>query len=251
MFPTSVSDQFLLLTTDKPADLFTMADLWDNHSRLPGLLNARDIDLPYVKGYVYDPVKRVYYSPSGRIVSNKRLRAAVGRVSDEAARHARKETLQLVAGSIILAIWYSRMLDLLKALYKTIWLVSIGGFLFDDDTQRNLFYVLMLLQFGYLDNFAQQIESGEQPLDGRAVARSEMYGLHGNTMWQNILIRQAEEDGYTEARRILGINENHCHDSDRPGCIEVAAIGWMPISQMIPLGGCTCYDRCLCSMEFR
>jgi len=255
MFPSSLTDNYLLLTVDKPQDLLFMRELWDKYSRLPGLLTARPLDYPYQKGYAYDPVTRKYYAlPSGRVVSDKRLRSAVKRVSAEASRRAKKETQQLIAGAIILAVWYSRMRDLLAALYKTVWLVSIGGFLFDDNAQRNLFYILMLIQFKHLDNFASQIESGEQALNGLAVSRAGMYGGHGNSLWQNIRLARAPEAGYTEARRILAPipYERHCHDSgDRPGCVEVAARGWMPIAEMPQWGECSCYSNCMCDVIFR
>jgi hypothetical protein len=253
MFPSTQTDNYLLLTHDKPETLLAMQELWDTKSRIPGLLTARPLDYPYQKGYAYDQKERKYYSfPSGRAISDKRIKAAIKRISIETGKRAKKETQQLIAGTI-LAVWYSRMRDLLKALYKTVWLVSIGGFLFDDDTQRNLFYAFILSQFGYLDNFAQQIESGEQPLNGLTVERAGMYGLHGWAEYQNIGLERAPEEGYTEARRILAPieYERHCHEGDRPGCVEEADKGWMPISQMVPLGQCSCYSRCMCDVEFR
>ena len=140
----------------------------------------------------------------------------------------------------------------MKALYRTIWVLSFGGFLFDDDLQRNLFYAFVLLQFNYLNNFAIQIEDGLQDLDGSAVSRAGLYGRHGNGLYENIRTRRAQDDGMTEARRILGPTEDHCHDSaSRPGCIELAEIGWMPISQMVKIGDASCYSNCLCTIEYR
>jgi hypothetical protein len=196
MFPSTQTDNHLLLTHDKPETLLAMQELWDTKSRIPGLLTARPLDYPYQKGYAYDQKERKYYSlPTGRVVSDKRLKSAIKRISIETGKQAKKETQQLITGTIILAVWYSQMRDLLKALYKTVWLVSIGGFLFDDDTQRNLFYAFILSQFGYLDNFAGQIESGEQALYGRAIERAGMYGKHGYGEYQNIGLERAPEDG--------------------------------------------------------
>ena len=255
---SSSTDNYLLLTVDKGSDLLFMQELWDNYSRLPNLLNAHDRDYPYPRGYVWDSQKRRYYRPSGRPVSDRQLRAAAKRVSAEASRRAKKETQQLIAGVIILAVWYSRMRDLLAALYKTIWLVSIGGFVFDDNTQRNLFYLFIMAQFNYFDNFTTQIETGEQVLDGRAVARAGMYGGHGYSEWQNLRLLHAPEVGYVEVRRILAPIEfeRHCSEkenlhSDRPGCVEIAARGWIPIAEMVPIGDCICYSNCLCDLKFR
>lgn len=234
-----------------------MADLWNNHSGLPGLLDAFSQERMQRSGILYNPEDNKYYSiPSGRPITNKQLRSAIMRVSNEASVRMKKETQQLIAGAIILSVWYMRMRNLMKALYKTVWLVSIGGFLFDDDLQRNAFYAFILLQFGYLDNFASQIESGEQALNGMAMTRAGMYGKHGNTEWLNIKLDKGKRMGRTEGRRILGPNENHCTDrehpeSGRPGCLELAGLGWIPIGQIVPLGGAICYDNCLCDLELR
>ena len=252
MFPAGASQTRLFLTSDTPDTLLLMQELWDKNSRLPGLLNARNPEHMDSRSYLYDPRTRKYYSPSGRQITDKQLRAAVKRMSNEASKRMKKEISQLIAGTIILAVWYSRVRDLMKALYKTIWLLSIGGFLFDDDTQRNLFYLFILSQFDYFDNFVYQVESGEQVLDGFAVTRAGMYGRWGNAEWQDRELDLARADGLNEARRVLGPNENHCHDSnDRPGCLELAEKGWMDIDLMVPIGEATCYSNCLCYIEYR
>lgn len=152
----------------------------------------------------------------------------------------------------MLSVWYSRMRDLMRALYKTIWILSIGGFVFDDDAQRNLFYLFILFQFSYLDNFAEQIYTGLMPLDGRAMNRAGQYGGHGNGMWQNIWLLRDEEEGKTEAIRILGENEFHCHDEgERRGCVELAAMRWVPISEMVLIGNASCWDFCHCRIKTR
>jgi hypothetical protein len=153
---------------------------------------------------------------------------------------------------ILLAAWYEEMRSLMSALYRTMFILSIGGFLFEDDTARNLFYLLVLPQFGRLDNFEHQLETGVQALDGRAMNRAGLYGSYGNGLWQNIGLDRSRRKGLTEARRILGLNEDHCRDSgDRPGCWELWKRGWVPINEMVPISGATCYSNCLCHIKYR
>lgn len=242
--PSSQSDTRLFLTVDTPESDALMRELWDGFSGAPGLLGGGD--------YVYDRDRRIYTNTkTGREITEQQIRRYVRKVSDESSRRMRKSTQQLIAGAIMLTVWYSRMRDLMKALYKTIWILSIGGFVFDDDTQRNLFYLFVLLQFNYFDNFTEQVYSGLQPLNGFAMTRAGMYAGYGNGMWQNIFLNRAEADGYTEARRVLGPNEDHCREGDRPGCIEEAARGWMAIRLMVPISDTQCYSNCMCRIVYR
>jgi len=129
-------------------------DLWDRYSGAPGLLNAAPASIGRRFGYVYDPeTERFTNVVTGRTVTNAQLRHYVFKVSGEASLRMKKTTQQLIAGVILLAAWYEEMRSLTAALYRTIFILSIGGFLFEDDTARNIFYLLVLPQFGRLDNF--------------------------------------------------------------------------------------------------
>jgi|SRR6185503_6680257 len=237
----------------KNEDTSLMYELWDGYSGLPGLLDATRGRRGKRSGYTYDPATGKYYwTGTSQAVSEQRLRTAVKRVSDEASLRMRKETQQLIAGIILLTVWYSSMRSLMNALYRTIFTVSIGGFAFEDDTARNVFYALVLAQFSWLDNFAAQVRSGAQALNGSAITRAGMYGMYGNGLDQNIKLYHAHEQGYTEAKRVLGPTEDHCHDAGiRQGCQELAHKGWMPLGDMVPIGDATCYSNCLCRIVYR
>jgi len=258
-FPVpSLAETRHFLASDMPADDDLMFELWNKSSGAPGLLRARragavPIRAAGEKDYIYDPVGRVYrYASTGRAVSRRQLTQYVRRTVRETRNRMRKETQQMLAGTILFVVWYYRIRSLMKAIYRAIWIVWIGGILFYDDTERNLFYLFCLLQFNRLDDFKAQIESGKQALNGRAVTRAGLYAGWGNGMWQNLALERAIRDGKTEARRVLGENENHCRDSkERHGCVELAELGWMQITQMTPIGEATCYSNCLCQIETR
>jgi hypothetical protein len=226
--------------------------VWDDYSQRPGLLNARPLDGSNGGRYSYDVERERYLNPNGRLVREAELRASVKRVSDEYSGRMKKSTQQLIAGIILLDSFYREMRDLMAALYETIWILAIGGFVFEDDIQRNLFYLFVLSQFDWLDNFAQQIDSGEQALNGSAMNRAGLYGRFGNGLWQNVNLEKKIKAGLmSEARNILGPTEDHCHEGERPGCLEIAAAGWMPIVRMPQIGSRTCYSNCLCHILYR
>ncbi len=234
------------------AEFLAVSELWNSYSGAPGLLDAVPTDATRrIKSYTYDPDKEAYYSPNGRKVTDARLRHYVRNVSNESSLRMKKSTQQLIAGVILLSTWYDAMHSLMSALYQTVWILSIGGYVFENDTARNIFYALMLPQFTYLYNFEGQIKTGEQKLDGSALSRAGLYGKWGNNFYQNISLENAK-DKYTDARRVLGPTEDHCHDSaERPGCVELANKGWMPIGEMTPIGDATCYSNCLCHIQYR
>jgi len=246
------------LTHTNDADFALAQEMWGTSTHLNGLLTARRVtSSPPLKpkgerDYTYDPNTGMYRDMvSGRLVTENTMRRAVMKLSVEAQKRLRQETQQMMAGTIMFIVWYSRSRSILKALYNTIWALGIGGFLFDDQTQRDLFYAFLLLQFQRFDNFTTYLDR-EPFFDGHVLARAGAYGKHGNSLFQNAKLEQAIMVGHTEARRVLGENENHCHDGvERPGCVELAAKGWMPIQQMTPFGDAQCYDNCLCTVETR
>lgn len=243
-------EKFLLLATADRLTRRKITELWDEHSGLPGLLDA-SIDDNY-QPYYYLYGNQSYYRRNGRRIPDRQLRAAVEKVSTAQKSEMRKTTQQLIAGTIIASVWYLRMMDLMAVLYKTLWTLSIGGFLFDNDILRNAFYLFSLGQFHWLDNFHAQILNKSQPLNGSAMTRAGLYGEYGNSYYQNALTQQKERSGYKEARRILGYNEEHCKRTHkRPGCVDLALLGWVPIQQLVPLGNATCYSNCHCHVEYR
>jgi len=247
---TAVSTLFL-----RDPDTALALDLWDRYSGAPGLLNAAQATSQRRFGYVYDPDTARYTNiGSGRTVTDQQLRRYVFNVSNQASLRMKKSTQQLIAGVILLAAWYEEMRSLMSALYRTVFLLSIGGFLFEDDTARNLFYLLVLPQFGRLDNFERQLETGVQKLDGRAMNRAGSYGSYGSGFWQNIGLSRAKQKGKTQAWRILGPTETHCHNdnkSGRPGCWELWKKGWVPIEEMVPIYDAACWGNCQCHILYR
>lgn len=262
---TGTAETALFLRDPSPEPMLAARTLWDKHSGASGLLDGR--------GYRYNAQTRRYTRANGTRVTDAQLRGHVRRVTVQTELEMKKNTQQLIAGTIMLAVWYSRMRDLMAALYRTIFVLSIGGWAFEDDTQRNLFYLWTLLQFQRMDNFYLQLQQsvrlpavppgalppgsgqrvpGVQPLDGSAMNRAGMYGDWGNAFWQNLLLEQAIQTGKKEAKRVLGDNENHCHDDgERQGCVELSEMGWLPIAQVVPLGDAVCYSRCHCRIIYR
>jgi hypothetical protein len=234
-----------------------MIKLWDEYSGLPGLLEATPEPTRKRTGYSYANGKYKDLR-TGATISDRRLNAAVAKISDAVRMEMRKKTQQLVVGAIALLTWYHDSRELLRAFYRAIWVVGLGGIIFEDDQTMNLFFLFILNQFSFFDGLASRIQSGEQKLNGAAMEYAGMYGEHGNIMHQNLILKNAISTGkYTEARRVLGNNELHCdgteksHNPSLNGCVELSRLGWVPIDKLVPLGSTICLDKCHCRVEFR
>lgn len=249
---TGAAETAIYLKREADAIQREMLVLWDEHSGAPGLLTAVSGPARVRTGFSYNPTIDAYTRAGKGKVTDRELRTYVQNVSSESRLRMRKSTQQLIAGLLLYSAWYEQMRSEMAALYRTIWVLSIGGLAFQDDTERNLFYLFVLSQFHWLDNFYYQLEHGIQPRDGTAMQRAGLYGAFGNGLWQNIRLERAITYGFTEAKRLLGPTEDHCRNSaDRPGCWELAQKGWLPIGQTTPIGSAVCYSSCLCRFIYQ
>ena len=75
-------------------------------------------------------------------------------------------------------------------------------------------------QYAFLNAFASQVASGQQPMDGRMVARAELYGQAGRSTYHLTERGEMEVRGMTEEQSII-------HPADScDECIAEAEVGW-------------------------
>lgn len=255
-------------------DLQNTYRTWDKSSGYPRLLTAREKEeikrekrektLKVIAGlliayWILSEKRGIYqygyYHPIGsyfKPVTPLGLRTAVIRLARAAEREMRALTAQLVNGTIGREQWYSSVVKIMKNEYRAAWLASAGGIdnMAADELRR--FSDAARVQMRYLNNFMDELISGKQKLNGRVIIRAGMYGRAGYAIFENNLMTVATRNGMREGKRILGENDNHCHDSnDTPGCIELVAKGWVPIAQLTPLGSATCRSNDLCHHIYR
>jgi len=100
-------------------------------------------------------------------------------------------------------------------------------------------------QYHYLANFAAQIESGQQRLDGTFLRRVTLYTQAPRGTYHDYETRGKQEQGYTECRNELGAAD-HCEQ-----CVGETARGWVPIGALVPIGQRLCLSNCRCSVIYR
>lgn len=186
-----------------------------------------------------------YIAPNGRFVGRQAIRADLDRTLDSLSDSMAGVTQQLVDGSISPQQWQRQMADYVKrsqlvggASYK-------GGWAHMTQADFGRVGQLTRRQYDYLRGFAEDIASGRQPLNGTAVRRARLYGQAARPTYYQFAQADMRRRGFDEERSILNPAE-HCDL-----CVSEAARGFVPIGELVPIGGRTCRTNDRCDMEYR
>lgn len=202
--------------------------------------------LPSLTGFIWNEDARRYIdADTGRFVSSSAVRDALENVMDDAALTMNGLSQQLLDGTISLSDWQTGMMEQIKITHTAAGASANGGWAQMTPSDWGAVGRDIRDQYDYLRNFASQIASGEQPLDGRVLVRSDMYGDAGRATYEDIRRRGMIAQGYIEGRRVLG-QADHCDD-----CLEYANDGWMPAEDVPEIGNSQCLTRCACNIEYR
>jgi hypothetical protein len=204
-----------------------------------------------VGAITYDPrVGR--YRVRGGFVSKAYVLQTLERQIEATRGAMRADAEGLQAGRLSLVEWELAMRRHVKSAHLLAASLERGGFA--QMTRADLGWTGQRVrrQFEYLRNFAREIESGKQPLDGRLLARVDLYAEAARATEREMAARMAVQGGATHRARQLGIAD-HCRKGrGRPGCIEQARLGYLPIGDKrhVEIGGCRCGTRCKCRWVF-
>lgn len=201
-------------------------------------------------GFYFDASRQRYIQVLASGKTRAVSQALINRDVTRFARYTRSEmsslTAQLVNGEITQDVWYTQMRTMMRVSYRQSVTIANGGLETMTPSHWGSFGAEMKKQYQYLDNFRAEIMSGKQALDGRAVTRAGMYGDANYAQYQNWKLKQEVKAGYElEGRRVLHPAE-HCGD-----CVTYAALGWVPIDQVPPIGASRCLTHCKCTIETR
>ena len=130
---------------------------------------------PSLTGYGWNG-SRYYDLDTGRFVSNSDVLGALESVIDQSAINMNALSTQLQNGEISLASWQSSMMQEIKISHLASTTAANGGWAQMTPSDWGFAGSQIKEQYQYLNNFAQQIANGEQPLDGRFMVRTDLYG---------------------------------------------------------------------------
>jgi hypothetical protein len=158
-------------------------------------------------------------------------------------------TQQLIDKVYGLGRWFAGMATNISArLHAATWGL-LGGRVLQPADQANL-DGRVKGQVAYLRGFRAAIKSGDQLLDGTALARAEMYADAAWATAMEVERGKMMRAGRSEVKRILG-TADHC-----AGCLGEAGKGFRPIDAPLPygiapIGSVDCLSRCHCTLVYR
>jgi hypothetical protein len=194
--------------------------------------------------FTWDARLARYRDARGHLVSNLSVRREIDR---QIARHEREIASlseQLRSGSIGLEEWRLSMRERVKAIHVSHAAASKGGWAQMSPADYGRAGQIIRREYGHLEKFATQISAG-LPLDGRMAQRAKLYAQAGRGTFEATRHASMVEHGMDEERSILHVAE-HCEQ-----CVDQAALGWVPVGTLIPLGQRTCLGNDQCTMVYR
>lgn len=166
-------------------------------------------------------------------------------VIDTQALAMRTLTRGLLDGTVSLSQWQLVMMQTAKAINLVGTSVAVGGWNQLGPEWAGFAGQRIRQQYAYLRDFAADIASGRQKLDGTLLARSELYAHAARQTHRAAQERLARSRGMEEEANRLGAAD-HCS-----GCLSATAQGWVPLGTLVPCGSRQCLSRCHCSLVFR
>jgi hypothetical protein len=152
---------------------------------------------------------------------------------------------QLRAGNINLADWQTAMREQIKLTQLNAQATAVGGYANMTPADYGRAGQIIRQQYGYLQNFAQEIASGAQRLDGILARRAELYIKNGRRTYYDAVEPAAIEAGATHIRSRLN-PADHC-----PECVFFDGKWFVIGSELwVPVGLRECRGNCKCSEEY-
>ena len=178
-------------------------------------------------------------------MSQRAVREALDDAMDRSAVKVVTLTERLRAGAIDLAEWQLEMARTVKGVHLASAALAKGGWAQMSQSDILAAGRAIRLQYGFLANFAAEVASGEQLLDGTVTRRATMYVEAGRATYHATEQKEQRIRGAVEERSIRSPVDS-CDE-----CISEEAKGWQPIGEMVPIGARICLVKCRCRPEYR
>lgn len=183
---------------------------------------------------------------TGRFVAERTIRRGVDAVASASSARMVAHTEQLRSGASSVLDWERALRREIKVAHMAQILAAHGGPQAMTQADYGWASGQIRAQYKYLANFAADIVSGRQPLNGRLLARAAMYGAAARATFEAARARDAEaRDVVMEERNITGSGDP-CSE-----CPGLSARGWVPLGTLPPVGSRACLANCRCRIERR
>ena len=205
---------------------------------------------PLLPSYRWNQAAGRYIAPNGQFVSQITIRGELDKALDNVTDRLVLLAGQFRSGVIDGRTWQVESMSLIKQVHLIGGALEKGGW--QNMTQSDFGRIGQIIrqEYGWFNNLVKQLESGQQRLDGTLDSRMRLYGQAGRGTYHTFEREDRAIQGYDEVKRVLHGRDN-CKSSKRPGCIEEAARGFVPLEQMVMIGDTTCLSNCRCSLVYK
>jgi hypothetical protein len=183
---------------------------------------------------------------TGKTIPPSVVRESLDAVTGQARIAMRDLAQRLIDGKIDLATWEAMMLDAVKKTHVSAALLGVGGIDGLTPVARLALSDSVQFHLSALHDFATEIESGVQPINGTLANRAGYYGDAVTGTYEDFRRLKQSEIGVQWERRILGPpGTESCED-----CIRAAKLGWQRPGVLPRVGQSRCLVNCKCSFRF-
>jgi len=193
--------------------------------------------------YYWDDKAARYRNKRGEFVSN--VRGALDGAIDNSAASMKQASEQLREGTISLDTWRATMQAEIKKVHVASVALGRGGHAQMRQADYGRAGGIIAREYKYLEQFARDIASGKQPLDGRMVARAEQYIKAGRKTYELTVRDVVLAHGFDLEKSVLGVAD-HCKQ-----CRSEEELGWVPIGDLVIIGDRICFHNCQCNIKHR
>lgn len=189
-----------------------------------------------------------FRGPNGRFLSSDRVRRIIDATLLSHTKAVQALAEQLRAHALPLGEWERRMRQEIKAIHIYSALAAKGGRAQLTPADYGRLGATVKRQYRYLDRLGAELASGQQKLDGSLTNRARLYAQAGRGTHEATRQREMRTRGFDEERNILAPSE-HCEGVG--SCVDETARGWVPVGDLIPIGGRLCVTNCRCRIQYR
>lgn len=193
----------------------------------------------------FDDASGRFRVANGQFVSEAAVRRVVDQIADGASVRMAAASERMLAGELSLAEWQAGMMRTIKLSQLATSTIAHGGAARMGFPEYGAAGREIRTQYDYLRQFAAQVASGEQPLNGGLLSRARQYGQAARVTFEREYGRDQQARGFQSERNVLGAAE-HC-----ALCPELTARGWVPIGLLPPVGSRPCRSNDRCSISYR
>lgn len=207
--------------------------------------------------YRWNSAAGQYIDKSGRFVPRALVREELDNVLDGISAKVDIASRALVSGTIDINEWLDTMTDLVKRSHLVSAAAQRGGWAQMSPADFGRVGRIVRDQYSYLRTFAEQIESGKQPLDGNLIRRAALYAQAGRDTFYVFQRLEMRQRGYNVVTSVRNATDS-CED-----CIALDGVSYTwnegttqyenksaAIKVYKPIGRRICNKNCRCSESY-